>query len=311
MVALLGMLALSQIAEFKPNAKLFEPYLLGSKWFVSGSKEVIDNGTERWVTLKSVQVTQFFAAKREAFMAAEGQKLFLLHATIKSPSKLPIGVSHGETFGLRIKDPGAKAEDYHYMGAVAESLDELTGSLKKNESRDVIVVLRAPAASTTLRLGLFYDSQGRNNTRWYDLTDKIEKPNSAFSSGPLTFKDTANLKLGQSADFDWVDIRVNGFRAVPGQANQYAVDVEVTNNAFQPAKWGWQYAAAALKLESGEAVAFYPELSDPATGKAWSGDIPAGKTQKLEYRFYPGREIRPKSFSLTSAATKRVLNVVL
>jgi len=311
MIALLGMLGISQTADFKPNAKLGESYLLGSKWFVSGSKEVIDNGTERWVTLKSVQVTQFFAAKRETFMAAEGQKLFLLHATIKSPSKIPIGVSHGETFALRIKDPGAKPEDYHYMGAVAESLDALPGTIKKNESQDVIVVLRAPASSTTLRLGLYYDVKAKNNTRWYDLTDKVERAKSVFSSGPLTFTNFANLKIGQSGDFDWVDFKVNGFRPISGQANQYAVDVEVTNNAYQPAKWGWQYASAALRLESGETIAFYPELTDPATGKAWSGDIPAGKTQKLEYRFYPNREIRAKSFSLTSAATKRVLNVAL
>lgn len=311
MIGLLGVLATIQTAEFKPNAQLGEPYLLGSKWFVSGSKEVIDNGMERWVTLKSVQATQFFAAKRQTFMAAEGQKLFLLHVTIKNPSKVVLNISSGDTFGIRIKDPGAKPEDYYYLGAVSASMDDLTGSLKKGDSADLIAVMRAPARSKILRMGLYYDARSRSNTRWYDLTDKVERPRSVFSDGPLTFTNAANLKIGQSGDFDWVGVKVNGIGPIPGQENQYTVDVEVTNNAYQPAKWGWQYASAALKLDSGETVAFYPELTDPATGKAWFGDIPAGKTQKLEYRFYPNREIRPKSFSLTSVATKRVLNVAL
>ena len=310
MIPFIALLVGQAAPAFVPNAKLGTPYLLGYVSVISGTKTVMDVGSERWVTLNSVRTALSFAGKHETFLAAEGKKLVLLNCTIKNPSKTIAQLSPDQTFGVRIFDAGAVKGDYHNAGAVGTSLEPLHKDLKKGESTDFTVVFYAPAKFSTLRIGLFFGHQGLNNMRKYDLTTSVAKSTSVFSTDGLTYSDTAQVSAGQIFELDALEARVLGIRALPGEL-QYAVDVQITNRTLLPAKWGWQYVAASLTTTTGESIAFYPDFLDQATGKSWYGEIPAGASVTGEYRFNPGKSISVKSCTLKTASTNRTVVVNL
>lgn len=307
---LVSLIAGQPTSAFVSNAKLGTPYLLGYATVVSGSKEVIDTGTQRIFTLNSVRTALSFAAKGETFVAGAGQKLVLLSCTLKNPSTVVSHLGPGDTYGIRVFDTGAVKGDYHVAGAVSASLAPLHQDLKRGESADVITILQAPARVSTLRLGFYYQQQGLKNLRRYDLTSSVPKPNSVFSTDGLVYSDTAEVKIGQSFELDSLEAKVLGFRALPGE-NQLAVDVQVTNRTMLPAKWGWQYATANLLTNGGESIPYYSDFFDKATGKSWSGDVPAGATVNGEYRFNPGKPISATEFVLKTTSTKRTVIVHL
>ncbi len=308
MLPLLLLLATQTPNAWVPNAKLGTPYLIGYKAFVSGSKEQLDTGSERWLTLNSVRTDLVFATKNETYVAGEGQKLVILNCTIKNPSKLKVTIHRSETFYTRVFDPGAKAGDYEVLGAVHESLAPLSHEIKTGQSVDLYYILRAPATSKTLRLGFYYAQHGRSNTRRYDLTEAVKGADSIFATSPLTYVGSATAKVGQEFDYELLKVKVLGIHPVE---RGVAVKVQFVNRTLTPAKWGWQYASATLQTTSGKSISFYPDLVDNATGKPWSGDLAPGATLIGEYRFYDDARIDAKSLTLQMTATKRTVVVSL
>lgn len=308
LIPLVALFAGQTVPPFVPNAKLGVPYLLGYVSRVSGSNQVLDVGSQRWVTINSVRTALFFGAKDETHVAGEGQKLVLLKCTIKNPSNTIAQLHTSDTFQTRIFDTGAVAGDYHYIGAVDSTLAYLRKDLKKGESADFTVILRGPARFSTLRIGAYYQYQGRSNIRRYDLTASVAKSTSVFSNDGLVYADTAKVKVDQPFELDALEAKVLGLRALPGE-NKVAVDVQVTNRTLLPAKWGWQYVSSHLTTSTGESVAYYPDFIDKATGKSWDGDIPAGASVTGEYHFSPGKPITATSCVLKTSSAKRTLTV--
>jgi len=300
---------LTQGGTFQANAKLGTPYLVGAKRYIAGTKTELDVGSQTWVTLHSVKSCLRFDTKKETYYAPEGNKLFIVRMTVKNPSKVVSNFGPNGIFGFRVNSPGGKAGDYECLANVTADLGLLDAHLKQNESVEILAIFRAPMASNIFRLGV-YRRDPSEGVRWYDLTPHVESAPSPFKKEGFVFTDVGRLKLDQPAEFDWVEVKPIATKPL-AEANAIAVEVQVTNRGFVPARWGWQYARATLSDGNTEPLAFYPELIDKATGKPWVSDIDPGKSVILEYRFYPKSELKAKTFTLTSAATKRSIIVDL
>jgi len=86
------------------TAQLGKPYPVGPTSYIIGTKEELENKYKRTITLHSVRTAIAFGWKNETYVAREGKKLVIFHATIKNAHKTPISVASADTFGLRIFD---------------------------------------------------------------------------------------------------------------------------------------------------------------------------------------------------------------
>lgn len=289
------------------TARLGVPYLLGPRAVVSGSKEELDIGIRRWVTLHSVRTAIACGMEGRTFVAREGKKLVIFRATIKNPGKMAIGLHDSETFGLRVFDSGGKAGDFNFLGASDETLGRLDKKLEKGQSGEVITVYEFPAASPNLRVGLYFDRYLRDTAPKFDLTKRVAKPTSVFAKDALTYVSAATVPVGQSFDFDDLEFKVGPPEAIEGG---FQVRVEVKNPMRAPGRWGWQYAKAELTGEGFEPTAYYPDFFVTPEFSDWRNELPPGKTVVGHYRFFPTKAGTPKSFTLTMHATKRSVTVV-
>lgn len=301
MIAVVALALAQPAAEFKPNAKLGEFYLLGPRATVSGSNEKLEIGLQRLVKIRSARTALAFASKHRTFVAGEGKKLILLYATVKNPEGFTAYVTSSDSIGLRVFGTGLKESDFNYEGAVAADLGQLDRKLKKGESVDFIQVYQAPSSMSTLRIAPYYRNYDRNRAAKYDLTKVMDKPTSHFAVNPLLYTDRITVPASTTFDFDALSIKFIGTKGLPD--NGMAVTVQVTNPNLLPEKWGWQYATATLSAP-GLDVAFYPDFYVTSQTE-WRGEIAPGQSVIGEYRFYPGKQMTPTAFTLELNATKR------
>jgi len=290
------------------TARLGVPYLLGPTIVVSGSKEELDLGVRRWVTLRSVRTAIAYGMEGRTFVAGEGKMLVILSATIKNPAKLPISVSDSAVFGLRLYDSKLKAGDVKYLGAANGSDGRLDRKLQKGEQVDVQAVYEFPASIPNLRVGTYFDRYDRVKAPKYDLTTLVEKPKSMFAKDALTYLPLATVKAGQRFDLDDLVFKIGAVDAAEGG---YKVHVQVENKMPTPGRWGWQYARAELVSETGEITAYYPDFVVVPAFADWRNSIDPGKTVEGVYTFFPAKPDRPKTFILTMNATKRTVRIEL
>jgi hypothetical protein len=308
-LALLAALALAQTpAPVAYTGKLGTPYLLGPVATVIGSKERIEIGVQRLVTLRSVETAIAFGGKRQTFVAAKGQKLVVFRATIKNPEKNPIRVSPSDTFGLRIFDTKFVAGDVSFLGAFTDSLDPLSMQLKSKQSVDVVTVYQFPETTPHLRIAIYFDRfQAKKDPR-FDLTKQIRPARSVFAADAMNYRPTASAQVGKWFDLDDLEFNVASCEKASGG---YKVRVQVRNPMSVAGRWGWQYAKATLVDAAGERVDYYPDFVATPEHADWRNEIPGGKSVAGDYTFNTGGSFVPVKLVLRMVATERQVEVKL
>lgn len=233
--------------------------------------------------------------------------LVVFTATIKNPEKRSIRVSSSQTFGLRVYDTTFQAADISYRLGVDSSLGNLDTNLKSGASMDIVAIYEFPESLPHLRVGVYYNRYNKAQTPKYDLSSLIDTPTSVFAKNKLNFNNSASAKVGAMFDLDDLNFRVVDCQ--PIENNGFRVRVEIKNPMLRPGRWGFQYAKATLTDESGNETASYPEFYPTSGYEAWGNEIGAGRTVVGDYKFYPTGRGAPKSFKLTTMATKRSVTV--
>jgi len=288
------------------SAKLGTPYLVGPVTTVSGSKERLEIGIRRWVTIKSVRTALAYGAEKETFMAPKGRMLVIFEASIKNPEKNSVLVSPANAFGLRIYESGLKAGDVKYVTSVKSDGSMLSLQLKKNESVDIVSIYEFPSTLKNLRIGTYFDTYIAKETPKYDLSSKLSNADSVFCDSPLSYRDSATVPVGRS--FDLGDLVFTVTQITPHEGG-WAVKMDIKNPHRFPARWGWQYAKAAMTDDSGKEVGHYPDFFADNAYKDWGNEIKPGQTIKGELRFFPSGTFKPKLFRLSTTLSGRTVDV--
>lgn len=284
---------------FVADSKLGTPYLLGTEQFVSGTKEKLDIGTQRWVTVRNVRTALMFPGRSRTFLAGKGEKLMLLDLTVRNPSSVGLVLGANPT-GVAFLKTDTAIGPHDTIGCVDANGGDMVGTLKKGESADCTLVVKMPAAIDHLWFVLFYERETLRKGRRFDATKDVSF-DSAYTTNGSKYADSIQVRPGTSFDFDWMQANVLG---VEKRDDGYAVKVEYRNRTLLPVGWGWQYAKAILKGADGTSVDYYPDFMD-ASGKSLGGEVPAGKTVVGEYRFSVKGPFEPKEFSLSLSQSGR------
>lgn len=291
----LALLLLAQSGQpakrvFQATATLGTPALIGHETFVIGSKEKIETGTLREVTLDGAELRLVFANRHEIVVAGKTEKLLILRGRIRNPEKttsLLLGPSNAVGFLLweRYRIPGQLHLVAHFD---PDTLGYLRASLKPGESAKFVSVWRVPADWTDFRIGLITGQPIK--IAWYDLRDAMQPIRSsifASADGGRSTVEVAKVPPGAAFDVDGLELQITGAR-YDGLQKAYVLSVRVTNKVhLLPARWGWQYLAAEL-LPGGSGsppLRAYPDIVDESTGKSWAGDLAAGATMQARFLF--------------------------
>ncbi len=289
------------------NAKLGQPYLVGTVGRMPGTNSLLEMGLQRIVTLNSVESTMAFGFLTRTFVASEGHKLIVFRATIENPEVRPIALSDSDCFGLRIYDAALKAGDVRYLGAGTPSLEDLRIKLSSKKKQDVISVYEFPDTSPNLRIGIYFDKAVNGRTPKYDLSSEIKAPKSVFAVNALTYSRSAKSKLNEAFDLDDLTFKVLG---IANTKDGIEVRVEVTNPFPLAGRWGWQYGKAELGMSDGKVVEYYPDFFVEPAFENWNHELKSGQKVIGRYRFNPSSG-SPLTFTLNSNATKRKVVVGL
>lgn len=289
-------------------AKLGTTYLIGPESHITGTKQKIEVGNQRLVTLKAARTALAFGAEQETILAAKGRLLVIFEATIKNPEKSPISITNADTFGIRVYDSGLKAGDVVYRGSFTPTGQTLRFKLKHNESADVVSVYEFPATLENLKVGPYYHTFIASKTPKYDLTTLVSAEKSLFARSALSYVDSASVSERQP--FDLGDLKFSVIQIRPHEGG-WAVKVEVSNPYRFPSRWGWQYGKAYLVDAQDNAVANYPDFTVEDAFKDWGFEVKPGQTIRGEYKFFPTGVFKPKTFRLIPNASQRSVDVVL
>ena len=292
---------------FAPTAELGKPYVVGEDPDDYG-KIKVDYGYKFELTLNSVEAALSFPNKSENIIAKADHKLLIFRGTARNPSTEKVAqLSHHGMFRIRIwkrfEGPGAFR---FVLGIDPQTLGGLDLNLPPGGSGKFIQVIEVPAAYTAMELGLYFRSPKR--IAWYDLRSEAKLKSAFASPDGLIALQTAKIAAGTILDLDGLDMRISGSTRQP---SGYTVDLSVTNKMLLPSRWGWQYFTAELLGADGTAIRYYPEVLDTATGRPWSGDLPASASTTGRYTFTTAAGFIPRALRLTSAATGRIAEITL
>lgn len=306
MIASALFIAASQSANAYP-AKLGQPYLIGYVGRMPETNEALEMGLQRIVTLQSVETALAFGFKSRTFVASEGHKLVIFHATIQNPEKRPILVSDSNCFGLRVYETKFNGKDVRYLGCGSKSLEDLHLQLKPKASIDVISVYEFPEVTPHLKIGLDFSAHKSPKAPKFDLTSAIKSPSSVFAESNMKYGSTAKVKVGEPFDLDDLNFKVLG---IVDTKEGPEVRVQVSSKMPFPGRWGWQYGKATMNMSDGKIVDYYPDFIIEPEFATWNHELKQGQSVIGRYRFNPpsGSMV---SFELKSIATKRKVVVTL
>jgi hypothetical protein len=301
---------------FKATAQLGVPFTLGFQEVVYGSKEKLDTGTLRIVTISSARVATTYPNTLENVSAGAGEKLLILRGTLKNPSAVGLPVTTSSFLSIRFWEGKGKGE-FKYAGIYdPETHKPVHSNLRKGQSAAFDCVVRVPSTFDPFRVGLYH--QNRAKIAWYDFKPNLGRMNSTFSPDGFTLADSARALKDQSFDFDTFRMKVLGASepaviggVAKGDRPVYVVSVEVTNTMLLPARWGWQYVTPELVMKDGSILAGVRDLIDKGTDKTWSGDLPVGATMTAQFAFWPDSGQVPAAFRLTLSSSKRTIEIPL
>lgn len=305
MVAVLPLLLLSA-SQNVYDGQIGKFYKLGPQVRVSGSGEPLEVGRQRLVALKSVKTCLSFATKEVNCVAGEGKMLVVVEATIKNFEKAPMRVGPADSFGLRIYDQKFDASAHRYFGTFGPDLKSVSAQLKTGQSVDVVRVNEFPAKMPHLRIGIWYDTYSKSQTPKFDVTATLPKPVSVFAVSALNFSSKAEVSADRAFDLDGLNFKV--VEVAPIENGGYRVRVKIENPMLLPANWGWQYAEAFVKNESGKETRYYPDFTPTLELAGWRNEVPPGGSVVGDYKFF-STEGKPTSFRLTTNNSKRTVTV--
>lgn len=305
-------------AAFQPTAKVGVPFETGSATVASDSKERLEIGARRELTLDSAELALTFPNRYENVVATANEKLLILRSTLRNPEKTSTVTLAQDALGLLLQRfPGTGKVQFvgHFH---PDTLAQLRANLKGGESTKLVSVWRLPLEVTDFRIGLF--SYNRSRVARYDLTSDLKPLRSIFATADgLSANKTAQVAAGATFEVDGLEFagtsvsqpgRIEGAAVDPAKGLQ-VITVNVTNKLLLPARWGWQYVVAELVGTDGSVTRFYPNILDAATDRGWVGDLGAGAAVKSQFLFYPASKVTPKLLRLTMNATGRTVEVAL
>lgn len=283
---------------FQATAEIGKPATVGSRRFVHGSREEIELGFRREVTLESAALALVFATPQENVIAAAGEKLLILRAQLRNPEKTSnFNVSSSSAIGFRLWERYAGTGKFQFVNHyAAETLRTFERNLKSGESVRFVGVWRVPADFNDFRLGI--STPTANIVPWYDLREQIGRlPPSVFAAPDrLLALPTASVALGKPFEVNGLELIVHGVTrparvaGAPVDPSKPALVLTVTaanRQMQQPVRWGWQYLTAELADAAGQTVKAYPALYDAATDAMWSADLAPGAEVRTQFLFHP------------------------
>jgi hypothetical protein len=307
-------------APFKATAELNVPAPVGTKAYVSGSKELLEIGLYREITLESAELALVFPNQVENVVAAAGEKLLILRSRLRNPEKKSnFNVGPGNAIGFRIWQAYKGSGKFQFVFHLdPDTLQHARKNLKGGESAKLVSIWRIPADFRDFRLGL--TTERATIVPWYDLNSSMGRLNSPFAdSDGIDAKPSASVPAGKSFEMDGLQIETHGISQPARIAGApvdptkpvYVVSLTVSNRLLLPARWGWQYITAELLGSDGSITKAYPDLINEATDKSWAGDLAPGQATKSQLLFYPSSKIRASALRLSNGATGRMVEIRL
>lgn len=305
---------------FQETAHLGVPIVIGWDYGVQGTKELIEAATNRELTLASAELALAFPNQEENVVAAAGEKLLILRASVRNPEKKTIAnLTTSNGFTLRLWQAYKGTGKFKFVAHFdPDTLHYVSKQLKSGESGQLISVWRVPADFVDFRLGLYYDKPFK--IAWYDLGPKMGHIRSVFATPDgLGTADSTKIAAGQPFDLGALEMRVGeaaepemlaGSRR-PASGHRYVVNLTVTNRLMLPARWGWQYLTVELMNIDGSVIKAYADIIDAATDKSWYGDLNGGATTIGRFVFTSDTPKMPQALRITMPTISRTVEAAL
>lgn len=301
-------------APFKPNAQLGVPAQVGSIAAIIGTKERLEIGTLRELTLESAELALVFPNRMENVVAKAEEKLLILRGSLRNPEKKStIHLGPSAVIGLRLWQKYTGAGKFAFVAHFdPETLKYINADLKGGDSAKFVGVWRLPADFNDWRLGVTSDRP--EIIAWYDLTAAVKPLVSPFGASG-----SAKLPPGSTFEIDGIEIEAVGV-SKPDRIGGWTMDrskpffvvtLKATNRMLMPVRWGWQYFTMELIGADGSATKAYPAVIDKATDGAWAGDLPAGASVISQFLFYPASQVAPGGLRMTMLETGRRAEITL
>ena len=305
---------------FTPNAQLNLPARVGYDAFVIGTKEKLEIGGHRELTITSAELALTFPNRAENVIATAAEKLLIIRGSLRNAEKTSnINLGPSAVVGLRLAQrytgTGKFAFVLHYDPV---TLNHVRHNLKGGQSASFVGVWRIPADFTDFRLGFTSDTP--KYVAWYDFTSTLTRLKSIHAApGGLTTLPSAQVPANTTFSLDGLTIQPGPLTRparIAGAATDlskpfYVVNLNVTNSLLLPVRWGWQYINAELIAADGSATKFYPNIINQSNDTPWSGDLDPGATATSQLLFYPATPITPRALRLTILATGRSVELSL
>jgi hypothetical protein len=318
-VLLLGLPLFAQ-TPFKTTAQLGVPARVGAVTTVIGTKQVLETGMDREVTLTSAELALTFPNHAENIVAKADEKLLILRGSLRNPEKTSnFNFGPSNAIGFRLWERYTGTGKFNLVFHLdPDTLDRTQKNLKGGESVKFVSIFRIPADFHDFRLGL--TTEQAKIFPWYDLNAAMGHIHSIFAAEDgIGAKESATVPAGQSFEMDGLEIAPGGVSrpgriagaAVDPAKTTYVVTLKVTNRLMLPARWGWQYVTAELVGADGSVTKSFPDIIDQATDKSWSGDLAAGATVTAQFLFYPSGANRPTTLRFTMGTTGRKVEIGL
>lgn len=293
--------------EPKTTAEFGKAYKIGQLG-PGPNGRVYEQGRSRIITLNSAFTTLAMSTESEAYVAEAGAKLVVIRATIKNPEKKDISLGPSNSFGARLIQPGFSTEKVKFVAAITRDNKHLNTKLASGKSLEIQQIYQFPYSTPSLKLGIYYDNFYPSDAPKFDLSNKLDKPNSPFAKSALEYVATAKIK---SDEFSIDGYQFKIIAAHAGKDNGNTLLIQITNTLNCPRPWGFQYADVFMYDIKGVETRFYPNFFADDSFADAKNMIPPGKSVTGEYRFYPNEKTKIDTIKINFKSTSRELTVEL
>lgn len=289
----------------------------GDKGKVGTTYQLGSKGSELHFNLESAAFETIHPAPEETLVAGPKERLLSLTFTVQNPLNREQRLGSSE-FHFTAVSP--EDENYEFRGSLLHPTKgtALSQSLKPAQKVKCTVVFPIYAEGPVTKLIV---QRGSAPVVRYDLTGKVKKVDSIFTTDGIDLADKASLTtegFTKGVLFGPLQMAlvsgamttdpIQGQRPIEGE-RYWTMKVRFTNPMLKPSSVGFQYYALELLTEDGEKLPWNSTLLNAGMDNYLSQDLAPGDSVVAAYYFRVPTSKRPAKLRITHNNSKRTVEI--